>query len=124
MIWDGFNKRKFPRLKLRCEISIHPDTQPSLIQTFTENVGMGGVCVILDRPLERFGSCRVRLELNEKFLPIECRGKVVWTVGTREVHGRKEKYDTGIEFVDLDSSSTERLRQFLDGQVSVTGRKK
>ncbi len=122
-MWDGFNKRKFPRLNLRCEISIHPDEKRAGISAVTENVGVGGVCVILDQSLERFSGCRVRLELDDQSPEIHCAGKVVWTVPTQDSATSPKRFDTGIEFVGLGTAEREVLRKFLQVQVQKeTGR--
>ena len=113
-MWDGFNKRKFPRVNLRCEIIILPGTQTAPLSTVTENLGTGGVCVILEEPLERFSQCRVRLELEETQPAIECLGRVVWSVSTKDLGGRKNRFDTGIEFLNPDPAATEAIRQFIE----------
>ena len=64
-MWDGFNKRKFPRLHLTCEVVVYPQGRERAIKTITENVGMGGLCLMLDEPLERFDRCKVTLELKD-----------------------------------------------------------
>lgn len=117
-MWDGFNKRKFLRLSLRCQISILLENKKSAFDTLTQNVGVGGVCVILDQPLERYTSCRVRLELDEKLSPIECAGKVVWMVPTQESAAGKKRFDTGIEFVGLESGDREALQEFVDDRAT------
>ncbi len=112
-MWDGFNKRKFPRVNLRCEISIQSDAQSTPLNAITENVGVGGVCVILSRQLERFAPCRVKLEIDETSPAVECVGKVVWVVPTHEGKSKKTMYDTGIEFLNLEISSFESIRHFV-----------
>ena len=119
LMWDGFNKRKFPRISLRCEITILADGRSSPIVTLTENLGVGGVCVILDQPLDRFSKCRVRLDLDDKLPEIECNGKVVWNVKTTETKGHRLYFDTGIEFENLEPPVSERLRQYLGAQPQV-----
>ena len=113
-MWDGFNKRKFPRINVRCEIRIQPEVQPP-ISAETENLGVGGVCVILNVPLERFSRCHIRLELDEKSSPIQCDGKVSWIVPTRSAKDKKKKcFDTGIEFEGLDPDDLEIIKDFLE----------
>lgn len=117
MMWDGFNKRKFPRLNLQCEIEIQSEVQSfPVIQTITENVGMGGVCVIVDQSLGRFNRCRLRLELNHQpdKQVVECSGKVVWIIATRDIRSRKIRYDTGIEFMDIESDTRKMLKAYLE----------
>ena len=115
-MWDGFNKRKFPRLNIHCEINIHSDSQKNPILANTENLGIGGVCVILDKALERFSKCRLRLDLNEK--EVDCEAKVVWIVPTREVKSTKKRFDTGLEFVGLEPEQLTLLRSYIQKSVS------
>jgi Tfp pilus assembly protein PilZ len=118
-MWDGFNKRKFPRLALRCEIRIHASQEPQPLVAMTENLGVGGVCVILNKPLERFEKCRIRIELGSgKTEVLECGGRVVWTVPTRVLKDARKHFDTGIEFTDLDAASLDRIRNFIEAEVA------
>ena len=113
-MWDGFDKRKFPRLKLRCEILIEPPEPgtPPILAT-TENVGEGGVCLIQDKPLERFSRCQLRIELEKNIPKIECAGKVIWIIPRREPLGQKTRYDTGIEFQEIKPEDREKIRSFI-----------
>ncbi len=113
-MWDGFNKRKFPRVNLRCEVNIETQSHPSALATVTENLGIGGVCVLLDQSLERFTPCHLRLELGENAAPIECDGKIVWIVKTRPTKAHKNRYDTGIEFTNIEPDSAELIRKFIE----------
>ena len=120
-MWDGFNKRKFPRVNLQCEITIHPDAEPAVpIAATTENLGIGGVCVILDQPLDRFANCRVRLSLNETLPGVDCFGRIVWMVPTKTPLARENRFDTGIEFLNLDPESANAIRQFLESRGDKT----
>ena len=69
-MWDGFNKRKFPRLSVRCDVFLNLKGPSSAISTVTENLGVGGVCVVLDDAFERFEPCKVRLTLEDQKKPI------------------------------------------------------
>ena len=117
-MWDGFNKRKFPRLSLRCEITLYPETPSGPFVTATENVGAGGVCVMLDTALERFSRCRVRLDLGQKTPDLECEGKVVWIVPTKEPKS-KTRFDVGIEFEGLEPVQAEQLKHFLQAETGI-----
>ncbi len=114
-MWDGFNKRKFPRLNIHCEIKLLSESQKTPIRADTENMGVGGVCVILERCLERFSKCRITLDLKEK--EISCDAKVVWIVPTREAKTSKKRFDTGIEFVDLSPAETAVIRSYVEKEV-------
>ncbi len=117
-MWDGFNQRKFPRVSLQCEILIQSADSGAPIPAVTENVGAGGVCVILDKSLERFSKCRVKLHLDEKDPAIDCEGKVVWAVPTQELKSSQTRFDTGIQFVELESSGSQRIREFIEARAA------
>ena len=118
-MWDGFNKRKFPRVNLHCEIVILPETEGALLVGRTENLGSGGVCVLLTQALERFSECKVHLELTENLPNIDCKGKVVWIVPTRATHQPKPFFDTGIEFMNLDVKVEDLIRDFIKKRTEV-----
>lgn len=119
MMWDGFNKRKFPRLNLRCELVLRNASGAQVIQTHTENLGAGGLCVMLDRALERFSTIFLRLELDSHLPWIECQGKVVWMVPSREVGSKKESFDTGIEFLGLEPAEEDLVRSYVESRVEA-----
>lgn len=118
-MWDGFNKRKFPRLVLRCELILRDRPQGRILKAHTENLGAGGVAILLEEPLDRFSLVSLRLELDTQLPWIECLGKIVWVVPSREVSGDVRKFDTGVEFVNLDPGHQELIRSFVESRVNV-----
>ncbi len=112
-MWDGFNQRKFPRLRLHCEITIQPQGKTKPIVATTENVGAGGVCVIQDQPLERFTPCSIRLDLEKGQGQVECHGKVAWSIERREVMKTRNRFDTGIEFTNITPEDLAKIRAFI-----------
>ncbi|MBI4115204.1 MAG: PilZ domain-containing protein [Candidatus Omnitrophica bacterium] len=116
-MWDGFNKRKFPRINLRCELILGNRPKEETLHLQTENVGAGGLCVIIDQPLERFSTVSVRLELNPNLPWIECSAKVIWSVPSRESAGKKECFDTGLEFVDLEPGYQDLVRRYVEARA-------
>jgi len=112
-LWDGFNKRKFPRLHLTCEVSIQPVGKPKTFTASTEDVGMGGVSVLLAEPLERFDRCKISLELKDGEPPVQVTGRSVWVIPSQDRKSAKKNFDTGLEFLDMDDVSRKRLQSFL-----------
>ncbi len=118
-MWDGFNKRKFPRLNLRCELTLRHPKGAQVHQAQTENLGAGGLCVMLERPLERFSTLSLRLELDRNLPWIECEGKVMWVVPSRAAGSKKENYDTGIEFTGLEPAQEDLIRSYVESRVEA-----
>jgi len=77
--WDGLNRRKFPRVIYPCLVVIanQDKGEKDVILTHTENIGIGGVCVILKQDLKMFSSVELELDLLDLENHIKCKGKVV-----------------------------------------------
>lgn len=79
--------------------------------------------MILDERLERFSPLSVRLELDPHLPWIECKGRVVWSVPSREMGSKRERCDTGIEFVDLDAGHQDLIRRYIEARVEAEGKR-
>lgn len=111
MNWAGLDQRAFPRVSTRCDITIS-DRIGGTLQTKTQNVGVGGVCVILNRELEKLSQVKLRLMLNDAS-SIECKARVCWMIKSREFASGKATYDIGLEFLDLPQEDRLKIRSFL-----------
>jgi len=112
-LWDGFNKRKFPRLHLTCDVEILPVGKPKSFTASTEDIGLGGVSVLLPEALERFDRCKIHIELKDGAAPVQCTGRSVWVIPSQDRKSAKKNFDTGLEFLDMDDQSRKRLQSFL-----------
>jgi Tfp pilus assembly protein PilZ len=82
------------------------------IKTYTENIGIGGICVILTKSIPIFDEVGLTLSLEDSATPIKCRGKVVWRV-KRELPTDQKAYDIGIEFIDLLAEDKSRIEHVI-----------
>ena len=121
-MWNGIDRRKFPRVEYRCNIVINTNSGEKSISTKTENIGSGGVCVLLDDDLGLFQGVALEIFENELAQPIRSRGTVVWVVKKQENPRATEHiYDTGIEFVDMEFGDRERLIKLVNVAVKNKG---
>jgi hypothetical protein len=115
--WDGLDRRKFPRVKYPCLVIIRHgegEADKEVILTHTENLGIGGVCVVLKQNVKMFCPVDIELDLLDLGNHIKCHGKVVWNVRRKVEDNRKPLfYDIGIEFVDLDKKEDARLEEIV-----------
>jgi len=114
--WDGgLNRRKFPRAKYPCLIIIrHNHGGPEAMLTHTENVGIGGVCVILKRSIKLFTTVELEIDLLDTSPHIKCNGRVVWSVQRKNAEEKKPSfYDTGIEFADIAAQEQKRVDEIV-----------
>ena len=115
MSWNGLERRKFPRANYPCLVTIHHhiDKDESIL-THTENLGIGGVCVIIKKSIKLFTPASLEIDLLDTNLHVKCKGKVVWCVQRRSSENKKPSfYDTGIEFVGLTEKDQERIEEIV-----------
>jgi len=106
--WDGLNRRKFPRVSYPCLIKL-ANSEETLL-THTENLGIGGVCIVIKHNLKPFTEVNVEVDMLDTGDHIQCPGRVVWNVRRKAIEEDKPNfYDIGIEFVDLSEEDRERI---------------
>lgn len=106
-------RRRFRRAKFPCEIYIL--TAPlHVIKCRTENVGAGGVRVLIDENLPVSSLVGIKLYLSKK--PIECRGKVVWIV-KKENDKKESKFDIGLQFHQISPEDRQVVDIFVKSLI-------
>ena len=119
-MWGGINRRKFPRVHYKCIIHIHKKGSEKRISTQTENIGEGGICVIVNEGLGLFQGVNLEINFECKGTPIiTCNGTVVWVVKKRDINQKSGLlYDLGIEFVDLKEEDRKCIAQIVENVLS------
>ena len=109
--WDGLNRRKFPRINFPCLIVLqHGDGKEDVYLAHTENVGIGGICVILKHNIKMFQEVDLELDLLDLGDHIKCKGKVVWSIRRKTTEAKKPAYyDIGVEFKDVKKEDQNKL---------------
>ena len=118
-MWNGINRRKFPRANYKCIITIKKRLTSKTISTQTENIGAGGICVMIKEDLGLFQGVDLEITLDDGITPIKCGGTIVWVVKKSEP---KQKgvylYDTGVEFIDIRPEDRDRINAVVDKLLS------
>ncbi|MGE0267794.1 MAG: PilZ domain-containing protein [Candidatus Omnitrophota bacterium] len=118
--WDGLDRRKFPRVKYPCLVIIKngDEVDKEVILSHTENIGIGGVCIILKKNVKMFTSVELELDLLDMGEHIKCKGKIVWNVQRKnDVKKKPSFYDVGIEFDSLNDNETQRVEDVVNRLV-------
>lgn len=109
MIWDGRNRRKFPRVLFPCLIKLCEDDKGAML-THSENLSVGGVRVILKNSVSMGASIDVEIDLMDTGEHLRCKGKVVWSELRKSAEEVKPGFfDIGIEFLDVNEGDQKRL---------------
>jgi len=113
--WDGLNRRKFPRVNYPCLVVVDSQNAESdVLLTHTENIGIGGVCVILKQNVKMFSTVKVELDLLDLGDHIKSVGKVVWNIQRKGNEKKKPLfYDIGIEFESVSKKDQSRLDEVV-----------
>lgn len=106
-------KRKFKRANYPCKIYIL--TAPlHVISCKTENIGAGGIRIVIDEKLPIASTVGIKLYLVQS--PIECKGKVVWVL-KRDDGDINATFDTGIEFYQISEEDRKTIDIFVKSLV-------
>jgi len=107
-MWQGMNRRKFPRVNYPCKVTLLAQGQKEKVFTRIENIGAGGICVMLKKKQERFTPVELSLTLEDERPAIVCDARIVWSI-------KKEyEFDTGIEFVGLKDEDSARIERTIE----------
>ena len=117
-MWSGINRRKFPRANYPCILSVKKKDQQDNLSTQTENIGLGGICVMLPRDLGIFAPVEISLDLLDGQPAIECDGTVAWVIVSKEVK-KSESFDTGLEFTSLKRKDAIRINSIVEKVVDT-----
>lgn len=113
--WDGMNRRKFPRVYYPCLIVLrYAEGGQESILTHTENIGVGGISVIVKKNMKMFSAVDLELDVLDLGGHIKCQGRVVWSIRRKEDDSKKPMfYDVGVEFVNISNEDRVRLEEIV-----------
>ena len=112
MGWDGSNRRQFPRIMYPClvKLTAGDGAQHDAFLTHTENIGVGGISVIVKKEIPLSASVQVEVDLLDNIEHLSAKGRVIWVVRRRSGETVKPLfYDVGIEFEGLSDKDKIRL---------------
>lgn len=111
MAWEGSDRRQFSRVMYPCMVKIISHDGPmEAILTHTENIGQGGLCIIIKKDIKLFAPVTMEVDLLDTGDHIRPKGKVVWNV--RRKSGEEIKplfYSIGIEFTQMSQADHDHL---------------
>ncbi|MBN2096901.1 MAG: PilZ domain-containing protein [Candidatus Omnitrophica bacterium] len=138
-MWDGIERRRFPRVQYPCLITLRKNTSPALsILTHTEDIGVGGVRVLIHTKIEVPTEVDLEIDLMDTLANIFSRGKISWV---KEIFSRQKgkdktqtfkgqvswvkeippqqqgegpRYDTGINFIAIKNEDKKRIEKIVN----------
>ena len=117
-MWQGMDQRRFPRGRYKCVVTVQQSASASPFNAMTENLGLGGVCILIDRSLDIFSPVELEISLEDGQPPLRVSGTVVWVVRQRELR-KGSSFDTGVEFNQLSAEQRSRIEAIVDKTAST-----
>lgn len=117
-MWNGINRRKFPRANYPCVITVKRKDHPDILSAQTENIGTGGICVILPKDLGIFAPVEINLDLLDDQPNVECDGTVAWVIASKE-DKKTQSFDTGLEFTNLKRKDAVRINNIVEKVINA-----
>ncbi|MCQ9208289.1 MAG: PilZ domain-containing protein [Omnitrophica bacterium] len=115
-MWDGVDRRRFPRAEYPCLITMRraaPSEQAIL--THTENISVSGVRIISRKKLEVMMEVDLEIDLMDTLPTIAPKGMVM---RVEEIpSGREDQsrhYDIGIRFITLPDEARRRVDSIVE----------
>lgn len=118
-MWDGINRRRFPRAKYPCKVKVFKKNSTDIFLTQTENVGVGGICAVLEKELPRFSEVHLELDFQDGLGLIKSNARIVWVVKRSATGDKKHQFDTGIEFTSLKTEDRKRIEQIMQKAITL-----
>jgi len=119
-VWQGIDQRRFPRAKYKCVVTIRQQGKTHSLSAATENIGLGGICVLMKKGLDIFSPVELELNLEDGRDSLRAQGTIVWVVRRRELK-KGPSFDTGVEFSGLSPQDRARIEAVLDkARISET----
>ncbi len=109
-------RRKYPRANFPCKVFVGSPIR--LLTSHVENIGGGGMKVILEERLKPFTIVGLEMFV-EKEKPIKCKGKVIWVKEkVNPLEREPVSFETGIKFVEISECDREYIEKLVDRLLS------
>ncbi len=115
MGWGGIDTRRSVRVSFECNVIVKKGGTSLIFKTETEDISVGGICVILEKALLRQTPVELELFLPDDFPPAECKGKIAWVTKRSEYLKKKPcQFNTGIEVTEISEQDKARLKHEIE----------
>jgi Tfp pilus assembly protein PilZ len=115
-------RRQFSRVTVLCKVIVSYGERLLMFDTHTENLGVGGMRIIIGEGLIVNAELEVELFLPDRGKMLKCKGRVAWSkeMAPRGINPRF--FDTGIEFTKIEESDREMLQGTINALMTQVQR--
>lgn len=113
--WDGRERRRAVRVDVALNVRYRLlKTKPANRRSLSENISRLGACLLLDEKLTQGTLLELEIEIPTFPKSLFTKAKVAWTKESPLEMMEKKSFHTGVEFLDTDHRSQERLTGFVE----------
>ena len=108
-------RRRFVRLNasVKVEYAIIGKTGEELSST-TKNISMGGICLFVDKAVDKGVILELKIFVLESILPIQAKARVVWLEEFDMGEDDKASHiEIGLEFTKISDTDRQRLSKYI-----------
>ena len=122
-MWDGVDRRIFPRAEYPCLITVRKNTPPTeAILTHTDNISLGGVRVVIAKKVEAMTEIDLEIDLKDTLPTVISRATIAWVkIIVSSQKDKSPRYDTGIRFLGLKDEYRRRIQSIVERILHKTG---
>src|SRR3989338_2911418 len=108
-------RRKFLRLNINVDIrfSLVKDTVQIERKSKSVNISAGGICIMTGEPLKAGDLLKLEIILPENPPLVQAIGKVAWVKSFSYLDENVQRYDVGVEFVEIDEHERQRVNKYV-----------
>lgn len=106
-------RRKYMRIPEESEVTYKVLTAPKLNMFLTKDISQGGICFFIQESVPQNSLLEIRLALEK--IPFSFK-TIVKTKWIRKV-AHSERYEVGVEFVNLSEDATKHLLQYIKSVI-------
>ena len=110
-MFDGSEKRVYPRKRLRTRVVFEDETGEGFIYFYSTDVSLGGIFLESDIPLKVGTRVFLSFSLGEPGPSVRATGKVVRV--ERDTGGALPVVGMGVQFVDLPEVARQPIQSFV-----------
>lgn len=108
-------RRQFIRLNINVDIkySLMPQPTNKTKSSKTRNISAGGICIMTEEAFRAGDMLKLELTLPQDPPTVYAVGRVSWIKTFTIIPEQKERYDVGVEFVEISDPDREKVRKYV-----------
>lgn len=111
---NASDRRRFPRLNVTVDIQYRLLPEAVAYATgATSNISAGGICIILYEEVPVGSVLELNIYLPDGQPIIKAKGRIVWIKPFDVARDQKERFDAGVEFIDLNENDESRIAKYV-----------